>query len=107
MIAEIPICEKPIDMLAYKNNVFVLGADDNSIQILDVNTDEITNSIYLDTNGFSTKISHIVGTNTAIITDTKASLYTIFDLDNKKVLNSVPIDISANIILASDKVKKH
>ena len=107
LIAEIPICEKPIDMLAYKDNVFVLGADDNSIQILDVNTDEITTSIYLDTNGFSTKISYIDGTNIAIITDTKASLYTIFDLDNKKVLNSVPIDIPANIILASDKVRKH
>ena len=107
LIAEIEICEKPIDMLAYKNNLFVLGADDNSIQIIDVNTDEITNSIYLDTNGFSTKFSYIEGTNIAIITDTKASLYTIFDLDNKKVLNSVPIDIPANMILASDKVKKH
>lgn len=107
LIAEIPICEKPIDMLAYKNNLYVLGADDNSIQILDVNTDELTDSIYLDTNGFSTKISYIAGTNIAIITDTKASLYTIFDLDNKKVLNSVPIDIPANMILASDKVRKH
>lgn len=107
LIAEFDICEKPIDMIAYKNKIYILGAEDNSIQIIDSDTDEVTDSIYLNTNGFSTKISHIEGTNIALITDTKSALYTIFDLDAKKAVNFVPIDIPANSIVVTEKVKKH
>ena len=106
-IGEFEICEKPIDMLAYKDKLFVLGAGDNSIQIIDPKTDEVTDSIYLNTNGFSTKISYVDGTNIALITDTKSSLYTIFDLDTNKAINFVPIDIPANSIVVTDKIQKH
>lgn len=107
LIAEFEICEKPIDMIAYNNKVYVLGADDNSIQIIDTSTDEVTDSIYLNTNGFSTKMSHIENSNIALITDTKAALYTIFDLDKNKAINFVPIDIPANSIVVTEKIKKH
>ena len=106
-IGEFEICEKPVDMLTYKDKLFVLGAGDNSVQIIDTNTDEVTDSIYLNTNGFSTKISYIDGTNIALITDTKASLYTIFDLDAKKPITFVPIDIPANSIVVTKKIKKY
>ncbi len=106
-MGEFEICEKPIDMLAYKDKLFVLGAEDNSIQIIDPKTDEVTDSIYLNTNGFSTKISYVDGTNIALITDTKASLYTIFDLDAKKAISFVPIDIPANSIVVTKKIEKH
>lgn len=106
LIAEIEICDKPIDMLAFHDRVYVLGAGDNSIQIIDAKTDEITDSIYLNTNGFSTKISHIDDTNIALITDTKASLYTVFDLGTNKVIKTIPIDIPANSIVVTEKVKK-
>ena len=107
LIAEFEICDKPIDMLTYKDKVYVLGANDNSIQIIDTNTDEVTDSIYLNTNGFSTKISYIENTNIALITDTKASLYTVFDLDTKKVISTIPIDIPVNAIVVTERVKKH
>ncbi|MBO6257701.1 hypothetical protein J6N69_06660, partial [bacterium] len=80
---------------------------DNSIQIIDPKTDEITDSIYLNTNGFSTKISYVEGTNIALITDTKAALYTIFDLDTNKAISFVPIDIPANSIVVTKKIEKH
>lgn len=105
-IGETEICEKPIDMIAYQDRVYVLGAGDNSIQIIDSKSDEVTNSIYLGTNGFSTKISHIEGTNLAFITDTKASLYTVFDLDTNSVIKTVPIDIPSNSIVVTEKIKK-
>lgn len=35
LIAEIEICEKPIDMIAFHERVYVLGAGDNSIQVVD------------------------------------------------------------------------
>ncbi len=106
LIAEIEICEKPIDMLTFHERVYVLGAGDNSIQIIDAKTDQLTDSIYLNTNGFSTKINQIENTNIALVTDTKASLYTVFDLGTNKVIKSVPIDIPASSIVVTDKVKK-
>lgn len=106
LIGETEVCEKPIDMLAFHDRIYVLGAGDNSIQVIDAKTDMITDSIYLNTNGFSTKIYHIEGTNIALITDTKASLYTVFDLGTNKVLKSIPIDIPASSIVATEKVKK-
>ena len=93
-------------MLAFNDKLFILGAGDNSIQILNTKTDQITDSIYLNTNGFSTKIYRIEGTNIALITDTKASLYTVFDLGMNKVIKSVPIDVPASAIVVTEKVKK-
>jgi DNA-binding beta-propeller fold protein YncE len=106
LMSETEICEKPIDMIEFHNRIYILGAGDNSIQILDAKTDELTNSIYLGTNGFSTRISHIEDTNIALITDTKASLYTVFDLGTNSVIKTVPIDIPANSIVVTEKVKK-
>ena len=106
LMSETEICDKPIDMIAFHDRIYILGAGDNSIQVLDAKTDELTNSIYLGTNGFSTKISHIEDTNIALITDTKASLYTVFDLGTNKVIKSIPIDIPANSIVVTEKVKK-
>lgn len=106
LIAEVEICEKPIDMIAFHERVYVLGAGDNSIQVIDAKTDTVTDSIYLNTNGFSTKINQIENTNIALITDTKASLYTVFDLGTNKVIKTIPIDIPANAIVVTEKVKK-
>ena len=100
------ICEKPIDMLEFHNRIYVLGAGDNSIEVIDTKTDSVTDTIYLNTNGFSTKISWIEGTNIALITDTKASLYTVFDLGTNKVIKTIPIDIPANSIVVTNKINK-
>ena len=107
LIAEFEICEKPVDMTVYNNKLFVLGAGDNSVNIINTETDEVTDTIYLNTDGFSTKISHIDGTNVALITDTKSALYTVFDMDAVKAVNFVPTDIPANSIVVTEKVKKH
>ena len=106
LMAEVEICEKPIDMLVFHDRVYVLGAGDNSIQVIDAKKDLLTDTIYLNTNGFSTKINQIDNTNIALITDTKASLYTVFDLGTNKVIKTIPIDIPANAIVVTEKVKK-
>lgn len=106
LMSEAEICDKPIDMIAFHDRIYILGAGDNSIQVLDAKTDELIASIYLGTNGFSTKVSHIKDTNIALITDTKAALYTVFDLGTNSVIKSVPIDIPANSIVVTEKVKK-
>lgn len=106
LIAEIETSDKPIDMLAFHDKLYILGATDNVIEVLDTNTDMMTDKIYLGTYGFSTKIYHIDGTNIALITDTKASTYTIFDLGMKKVITRNTIDTPLSSIVVTDKIKK-
>lgn len=106
LIAEIEVCEKPVDAITFHNKLYILGATDNVIEVLDTKTDLITDKIYLSTYGFSTKIYHIEGTNIALITDTKSSLYTIFDLGMKQVIKTIPLDIPVSSIVVTEKVKK-
>ncbi|MFR1672819.1 MAG: hypothetical protein ACLSWI_07755, partial [Candidatus Gastranaerophilaceae bacterium] len=106
LIAETEVCEKPIDAVTFHDKLYILGATDNVIEVLDTKTDLITDKIYLSTYGFSTKIYHIEGTNIALITDTKSSLYTIFDLGMKQVIKTVPLDIPVSSIVVTEKVKK-
>lgn len=106
LIAETEICDKPVDMLSFHDKLYILGATENVIQVLDTKTDVITDHIYLNTYGFSTKIYHIEDTNIALITDTKSSTYTVFDLGMKKVITSNPIDIPVSSIVVTEKIKK-
>ena len=106
LIAEIEVCEKPVDAITIHNKLYIHGATDNVIEVLDTKTDLITDKIYLSTYGFSTKIYHIEGTNIALITDTKSSLYTIFDLGMKQVIKTIPLDIPVSSIVVTEKVKK-
>ena len=106
LIAEIPICTKPVDMLTNENNLYILGATENVIQVIDTQTDKLTDSIYLNTNGFSTNINKIVNTNLAIVSDSRASIYCVLDLKNKQVVKASAIEVPIRTIVVTDKVKK-
>ena len=106
LIAELQVCTKPIDMLVYENKIFLLSAGDNAIQIVDADTDKIIEQIDLQTDGFSTRIYGIDGTNLAIVTDSQSSLYSIINLDTNEIIAVNPLDIPVSSITVSDKVKK-
>ncbi len=106
LIKEMDVEAKPIDMLAYKNNLYVLSAQNNIIQVINTVTDELTNTIYLNTNGFSTKIYRIKNTNIAIITDTKTNKYSVLDLDKKVVIRTNFIEVPVSEIVVTPKVRK-
>ena len=106
LISKLEVCPKPIDMLPYKDKVFVLSAGANAIQIVDVTTDKIVDQIDLLTNGFATRIYRIDGTNLAIVTDSKSSVYSIINLDNNDIIATNPLDIPVSSITVSNKVKK-
>ena len=93
-------------MLVFNDKLYVLGAINNEICIIDTTTDQLTDIIELGTDGFSTKIFRIDGTNLAIITDTKAKKYSIIDLELKKVIKTNAVEIPINSIVVVDKVKK-
>lgn len=104
-IKEVDVEAKPIDMLIYKNNLFVLSAQSNAVQVFDTLTDELTNTTFLNTNGFSTKIYQIKGTNIALVTDTKVDKYSVLDLDKAIVLKTNVLQVPVSTIAVVTKVK--
>ena len=106
LIGETNITEKPVDMLTQNDNLYILGAINNEICIIDTKTDQLTDIIKLGEEGFSTKIFRLDNTNLAIITDTKAKKYSIFDLENKKVVTTNAVEIPISSIVVVDSVKK-
>ena len=106
LVAEAPITEKPIDMIVFGDNLFVLGATENVIQVLDTLEDELTDTIYLNTNGFSSKITKVDGTNLAIVSDSRASVYCVLDLKTKQVIKANTIEVPIRSIVVTDRIKK-
>ena len=106
LVGETIITEKPIDMLVFNDKLYVLGAINNEICVIDTTTDQLTDIIELGTDGFSTKIFRIDDTNIAIVTDSKAKKYSIIDLGMKKVIKNNFVEIPINSVVVVDKVKK-
>lgn len=106
LIKEMDVEVKPIDMLVYKESVYILSAQNNVVQVLSAIDDEITDTICLNTKGFSTKIYRIKNTNIALITDTKTDKYSVLDLDKKQVLKTNKIEIPVSTVAVVNKVKK-
>lgn len=105
LIQEIDVAPKPIDMLAYKNNIYVLSAENNEVQVINATEDTVTDSIYLNTNGFSTKIYQIKNTNLALVMNTKTDKYSVLDLDQKKIIKTNTIEIPVSEIVVVPKKK--
>ena len=106
LVGETNITEKPVDMLVLNDMLYVLGAVNNEICIIDTKTDQLIDIIKLGEEGFSTKIFRLDDTNLAIITDTKAKKYSMFDLENKKVIATNAVEIPISSIVVVDSVKK-
>lgn len=106
LIKEVDVEAKPIDMLVYKNNLYILSAQSNVVQVLNTVDDEITNTIFLNTNGFSTKIFQVKNTNIALVTDTKVGKYSVLDLDKNEVIKTNALEIPVSEIVVVNKVKK-
>lgn len=106
LIAEVSVTSKPVDMITYGDNLFILGAYENIIQVLNTKTDELTDSIYLNTKGFSNRIFQIENTNFAIISDSRASIYCVLDMNTKQVVKASAIEVPIRTIVITDQIIK-
>lgn len=106
LIKELKVEIKPVDMLVYKDKLFVLGAQNNTVQVINTVNDELTDTINLNTKGFSTKIYQVKGTNVAIVTDIKMNKYSVLDLDKKLILKTNLLEIPVSTVAITNKVKK-
>lgn len=105
-VAEIEVAEKPVDMLLYYANLYILSANNSVLQVLNTQTDKITATINLNTNAFATKINRVDNTNIAVITGARAGKYSVLNLDKKQVIKTLPIDIPVSEAIITNKVKK-
>lgn len=106
LIKEFDIDPKPVDMLVYKNNLYILSAQSNVIQVLNTETDDITDKISLNTNGFSTKIYRIKNTPIALVMDTKVDKYSVLDLDKKQVIKTNILEVPVSSVVVVPTVRK-
>lgn len=105
-IEEIEVAEKPVDMLLYYGNLYILSAEKSVLQVLNTQTDKITSTINLNTNSFATKINRLDDTNIAIITGARAGKYSVLNLAKKQVVKTLPLNIPVGKIVITNKVKK-
>lgn len=106
-LKELDTEEKPVDMLVYKDNLFILSADKNTVQVIDTLHDELTDTIYLNTDGFSTKIYLIKNSNIAVVTDTKTNKYSVLSLDKKMVIKTNILNVPVSKIEILPNIKKN
>ena len=94
-------------MITYKTYLYILSAEKNIVQVLDVTTDEIVKNIDLNTDGFSTKIYKLDNFDSAIITDTKAGKFSIINLTANILVKNYPIDVPVSEIVIVPEVRKN
>jgi DNA-binding beta-propeller fold protein YncE len=104
-LSELEVCEKPVDLYAHNNDLFILGAQDNIIEVMDTQTDTITDKLFLNTNAFATKITPIDNCNMIMITNALSGLYSIIDTELKEVIKTSPLDIPVRAMAVTNTVK--
>lgn len=104
-LAELEVCEKPIDLYAKNDDLFILGAQDNIVEVLNTTDDVITDKLFLNTNAFATKITPIDNSNLIMITNALSGLYSVIDTDLKEVIKTSPIDVPVRAMTITNKVR--
>ena len=105
LVKELQICEKPVDLYVHDSELYILGAQDNMVEVLDANDDEITDIFYLNTNSFATNITPIENSDMIMITNARSGMYTIVDTKTKDIVKTSPLEVPVRSIVVLDRVK--
>lgn len=105
LIAEFTTVNKPVAMQIHADNLYILGAQNNQLQRINLNTGKVIETIELATEGFSTGFNKIEGTDLAIVIDVKQNKYTVVDLAKGKVVRTYAMTVPINKVIIADKVK--
>ena len=106
LLSEFDTVEKPVDMMIHNNLLYILGANYNQIQVVNIENNEPAGVINIEGDGFSTKMCPVPDTDLVIVTDTKVGRYSIVDLAHNKVLKTNGTELPVNSILVGKKVIK-
>ena len=93
-------------MMIYENSLYVLGAKDNQIQVINIADNEPVGMINIGGEGFATKFCPIPNSTLVIVTDTKLGQYTVVDLQKNKVVKTNGTELPVNNIIIGKRIKK-
>ena len=105
LLAEFDVCEKPVDLYAHNGEIFILGAAENLVEVLNTEEDVITDKLFLNTNAFATNITPIENSELIMITNARSGLYSVIDTVSKEIVKTSPLDVPVRSIVVTDKVK--
>ena len=97
--------KKPLDfkILDKLNKIFVLCAESDELNIIDMENFDITKRISLKSGGFPGKINLIKGSSKVLITNYDAYEMIIYDIDTEKVQGYLPVSHRVSSMIISDK----
>jgi len=104
-INEFEVSEKPVDMYAQGNDLYILCAQDNIVEVLNTEEDVITDKLFLNTSAFATNITPVDSGKMLMITNALSGLYSVIDTELKDVIKTSPLDIPVRAIVVTNKVK--
>ena len=105
LIKEFTTVAKPIAMELFNKNLYVLGAQANQIQKINIDNCKIIENIQIGEEGFKRNFNKIPNSNLAVITDIKKNTYSIFDLDKGKVLKTYTVNVPLKEVQITNSIK--
>ncbi len=105
LIKELEVCEKPLKLYIKDKDLYILGAAENMVEVLETEEDILTDILYLDTNAFATNITPIDNTDLIMVTNARSGLYSVIDTKEKEVVKTSPINSPVRSIFVTDTVK--
>ena len=105
LINEFTTVNKPTSMLLNGKLLYVLGSQNNEIQVIDTSSNSALKTISLKTGGYSSGLKRMNGTEYAIVTDLKNNYYTILDLASGSILKTYELSIPVKDVIIADKVR--
>lgn len=105
LIKEIYTCEKPVKLYVHNDDLYILGAAENILEIMDTKSDLITDKLYMESNSFATNITPIENTELIMVTNAKSGMYSVIDTIEKDIIKTSPLEVPVRAIVVTDKVK--
>lgn len=105
LIAEFTTVNKPSAMLVFGDYLYILGAQNNVLERINLVSGKTESKIELNTDGFSTGFKRIEETDLAVVIDVKQNKYTVVDLDKGKIIKTYATTVPIKDVIIADKVK--
>ena len=106
LINEFSTVNKPISMVTHNDTLYILGAQNNEIEIININNLNNAGIIKLSTGGFSFGFHPMSDSeNLYIVTDIKTNKYSIVDLSNGKLIKTYSVNIPIKDVIITDRVQ--
>jgi YVTN family beta-propeller protein len=108
VVKTLDVGKKPVDLdvLKEKNKLYVLSAESYSIDVVDLSTLSITNTVTLKNSGFPKNMNIMKLTNKALISNTDSYEIAVIDLDKEKVIDYLPVGTTINSLIIMQNSKE-